>query len=118
MKGGIKMAKFNKGNIIGSWAFLIGVILAIVVGGLGFSDPIWAYVLVLIGIVVGFFNINDEEVSPFLMSGAVLIIASAFGMGVMGTIPLLGGILSSMLTIFVPATIIVAIKNVFTLARK
>ena len=51
------------------------------------------------------------------MSGAVLIIASALGGNVMGTLPYVGSILDALLVIFVPATVIVAVKNVFSLAR-
>lgn len=110
-----------KGNMIGRWAFLIGVVLAVVLGfmsaGAGLTSG-WLMVLALIGLIIGLFNIADHEVQPFLMSGAVLIIAAAFGSTVMSTVPVLDGILNAMLAIFVPATIIVAIKNVFGFARR
>jgi len=54
---------------------------------------------------------------PFLMSGVVLIIASALGSNLMSGVPYIGTILDAILAIFVPATVIVAIKNVFSLAR-
>lgn len=112
------MAK-KSGNFIGRWAFLIGFVLAIIFG-LGFAGGLGdtgLYILVIMGIIVGLFNIADEEVSPFLLSGAVLIIASALGGSVLGSIQWLSGVLNALLAIFVPATIIVAIKNVFSLAR-
>jgi len=108
-----------KGNMIGSWAFLIGVVLAVIVGawqGVTLS-PTMQYILVVLGLIVGLLNIASKESTPFLMSGAVLIIASAFGGDVMKNIMFLPGILNALLSIFVPATIIVAIKNVFGLAR-
>ena len=104
---------------MGSWAFLIGVVVALIFGfGLfgGLTEGT-IYILVVIGLIVGFLNIADEEASPFLMSGAVLIIASALGQGVVGAVSQLSGILDALLGIFVPATIIVAVKNVFSLAR-
>ena len=112
------MAKAKKTNLIGSWAFLLGVILAIVLGAMGVYSVTVAWILVILGVIVGLLNIAAEETTPFLMSGAVLIIASALGGGVVGIIPVLQGIVSSLLLIFVPATIIVAIKNVFVLARR
>jgi len=105
-------------NFIGSWAFLIGVILAIVLGLLGAITPTITIILVVIGLVVGLLNVGDEEVHPFLISGAVLIIASAFGQQVVSNVSALERILEALLVIFVPATIIVALKNVFSLARK
>ncbi len=111
------MAKY-KGNLIGGWAFLIGVILAIILGLVGVLNEALLIVLVVIGIIVGLFNIADEETNPFLMSGVVLIIASALGQGFTGAIEPLDNVLQAMLAIFVPATIIVAIRNVFGLARR
>ncbi|MBI3334531.1 hypothetical protein HYZ97_03525 [Candidatus Pacearchaeota archaeon] len=116
MKGGI-MAK-GKGNLIGSWSFLIGVILAIILGLFGSVTGNILIILVVIGLIVGLLNIADKEAGPFLLSGAVLIIASAFGGDVLQAITLVDNILNALLAIFVPATIIVAIRNVFGLARR
>ena len=101
----------------GSWAFLIGVILAVIFGAFGSLDTWVLWVLVIAGIIVGLMNITDEEVSPFLMSSIALIIASAFGGAVLDLLPLLGGILNALLVLFVPATIIVAVKHVFSFAK-
>ena len=111
------MDKEKIGNKVGKWSFLIGVILAIILGIIGLMDTTWITVLVIIGIIVGLLNIGDEESEPFLLSGIVLIIASSFGRDAMSIIPVLERILQSLLIIFVPATIIVALKNVFTLAK-
>ncbi len=109
------MAK--RGNLLGSWAFLIGVVLAFVLGILGTSDPMYLSVLVFIGLIVGLLNIADEEVQPFLMAGAVLIIASAFGKDALSEVSWVYNVLKALLAIFVPATVIVAIKHVFSLAK-
>ncbi len=108
----------RSGNMVGGWAFLIGVILAIVLGaGLLNMSTGWMIVLVIIGLIVGLLNITGSEVSSFLLSGIALIIASSLGNNELGAIPILNGILGALLAIFVPATIIVAIKHVFGLAR-
>jgi len=112
------MAKRSSGNGLGGWAFLIGVILAVVFGALdNVGGVLW--ILVVIGLIVGFLNIAEEEASHFLMSGAVLIIASALGggAGVMSSIGIVANILDALLAIFVPAVIVVAVKNVFSVAR-
>ena len=51
------------------------------------------------------------------MSGLVLIIASAFGGDVLSAVPKAGPIFDALLVLFVPATIVVAVKNVFAIAR-
>ena len=108
------MAKTNR---IGSWAFLIGVILAVVLGLIGNPTSMMVGILVVLGLIVGFLNVAGNEASTFLMSGAVLIIASAFGSNVLGAIPQAGAVLQALMAVFVPATVIVAIKNVFSVAR-
>jgi len=106
-------------NLIGSWAFLIGLIIAIIFSFATLSAT-WATILVIIGLIVGLLNIADKEVNPFLMSGTVLVIVSALGAGVVSStgIQFLENFLVNLLLVFVPATIVVAIKNVFTLARR
>ena len=107
----------KSGNMLGSWSFLIGVILALVFGLIGNLSPGVTYVLVVLGIVIGLLNIADEEAHPFLISGAVLVIVSTLGQGVVQTVPIFYITLQALTMLFVPATIIVALKHVFTLAR-
>lgn len=107
----------SKGNLLGGWAFLIGVVLAIVLGLLGTISQTWTFLLVIIGLIVGLLNVTEREVTPFLMSGVVLIIATSLSQTAMQEIKVFNDIMDALLAIFVPATIIVAIKNVFSLAR-
>lgn len=117
------MAKKLK-NIIGAWAFLVGIILAVISGiflGSGKVDMTtnqwFTITLGVIGLIIGFVNIAEKEVNSFLYSGIILILTSFFGLSIMATIPFASEILASLLIIFVPAIIIVAIKNVFSLAK-
>ncbi len=112
------MARKGKGSVLGSWAFLIGVILALVFGLFGTLSAGVTYVLVVLGLVIGLLNIADEEVSPFLMAGTVLVIVSTLGQGVVSTVPLFSVTLQSLTLLFVPATVVVALKHVFSMARK
>jgi uncharacterized membrane protein len=114
VKGGMKkrIKNFNAGK----WAFLLGVLLAVVFASVGSMTPEVVSVLVVIGIIVGLLNVNDKEVRAFLLSGIALILASAFGQNSIGVFPVLERILEALLVIFVPATIVVAIKNVFAIA--
>ncbi len=114
------MAKSSKVGVIGQWAFLIGVVVAVIVGLLGLvTNSTIAIILMIIGIVVGLLNVSDKEAMPFLLSGAVLIIASGLGKDAITSISMvdLPGILTALMAIFVPATIIVAVKNVFSIAK-
>lgn len=117
------MAK-EKQNIIGAWAFLIGVVLALIVGALGLEGASWSAALVVLGIVIGLLNIGGTELKEFMLAGTVLVVVSAFGsaygnlLGLSISIINIGAILSALLALFVPATIVVALKTVFALARR
>ncbi|NQU98520.1 hypothetical protein HQ533_03565 [Candidatus Woesearchaeota archaeon] len=109
------MAKKEKRGF-GSWAFLIGFILAILFGVMGVTDSI-AWLLIVFGLVVGFMNVTEKETQPFLLSGTVLVIVSALGIEAMAIVPLIGNVLNAILLLFIPATVIVALKSVFHMAK-
>lgn len=115
------MPKKSGGNLLGAWAFLIGVILAVVFGFFDMTSMAWLpWVIVVIGLIIGLLNIADSEVQPFLMAGVVLVLVSAFGGSVfqgLASGTFLVKILGNLLMLFVPATIIVALKSVFSIAR-
>lgn len=102
---------------LGSWAFLIGVILAVILGALGSISSTIAWVLVLLGVIVGLINITDKEATPFMTAGAVLVIVSALGGDALAPITILSNVVNALLILFVPATIVVAIKTVFGYAK-
>ncbi len=117
------MAKKKAKNLVGSWSFLIGLILAVILGlGLGGAyQTTLLWVVFLLGIVVGLLNITATEVSAFLTSGTILVLVSFLGVQVgvfEGVAPVIANILKGILTLFVPATIIVALRLVFVLAKR
>ena len=118
-----KMEKMSRPHLIGSWAFLIGMILAVLLGFrlTGQYQETMVGIVFLIGIVVGLLNVTHDEVSAFLTSGAILVLVSYLGVqeGFFDVVaPVISNILRAILTLFVPATIIVALRAVFVLARR
>ena len=109
----------RKGSKIGGWAFLIGLVIAVIVGfGLGGNlSQGMVITLFVIGLIVGLLNIADEEVTPFLMSGTVLVIVASLSKDVLSTVAFVGSVLDALLILFVPATVVIAVKNVFQLAK-
>jgi len=107
-------------NTIGGWAFIIGVILAVILGAFGGISQWVGIILVIIGLIVGFLNVTGKEVQPFMMAGVVLVIVTYFGGSGIEKLGMtwLSGIFNGILILFVPATIIVALKSVFSMARK
>ncbi len=116
------MAKKNSANVIGAWAFLIGVVLAVVVGLFALTSSTWTTVLLILGIIVGLLNIGGKELKEFMLAGTVLVIVSSLGgsslLSLSVSVVDVGAILSALVTLFVPATIVVALKSVFAIAKK
>jgi hypothetical protein len=103
---------------IGHWAFIVGILLAIIAGlipTLQTSTVTW--ILVILGLVVGLLNISAKETTEFLIAVvALLIVGSA------GAIPALGGIvlaiLANVVALSAPAALIVALKAIYALAAE
>lgn len=108
----------KKGSLIGAWAFLIGLLLAVIFGFVSIEGSWLVWILLILGIIVGLLNVTDKEVKPFLFAGTVLVIISALSGNVFATVPYLSTIFANILTLFVPATVIVALKSVFVLAKR
>ncbi|MCK4649935.1 hypothetical protein KAT36_01755 [Candidatus Pacearchaeota archaeon] len=118
----------SKENLVGAYAFLIGVVLAVIFGlfneSLEQAGGLFYSALVLIGLVVGFMNTSDRDSGTFLLASVSLVIVAALGMEPLKYIALnnlvvdsLRNVLGSLLLLFVPATIIVALKSVFAMAK-
>lgn len=113
-------------NLIGAWAFLIGVVLAVAVGVFAGSNisPFILAILAVLGIVVGFF-VAEKDVHTFLLASVSLVIVSYMGISglVLGAAvsgiqigKIITSVLQTLLSLFVPATIVVALKSVFSIA--
>ncbi|MGV8087377.1 MAG: hypothetical protein ACP5N1_07130 [Candidatus Woesearchaeota archaeon] len=107
---------------IGSWAFIIGVIIALIVGIFSnTNNPIVTTILILLGLIVGLLNVTGRETTPFLLASVSLVIVSSMGGNVFSNVAQIGGVLTSVLgtliTFVIPATIIVALKAIYALAH-
>lgn len=130
----LNMMMTSKENSIGAWAFLIGVILAVIIGLSTILIPVSALtkyssfiylILVILGVVIGIsINATGKDSQTFLITGAIIVLVSRFGMdSVLGSLigigvgDIVSSIFASLLALFVPATVIVALKSVFGLAK-
>lgn len=109
-------------SVVGRWSFVAGIILAGLAGFLPEATvgTIGA-ILFILGLIVGFLNITDEESSPFLIAAiALLAIATTvtqqleFGDA---TGIALRGILTQFTVFVSAATLVVAIKQIIATAQ-
>jgi hypothetical protein len=118
----------SKENLWGAYAFLIGVVLAVIFGifnkSLEQAGGMFYTALILIGLLVGIMNTSDRDSATFLIASLSLVIVGSLGMEPLKYIALdnyvvtsLRNVLGSLLVLFVPVTIVVALKSVFAMAR-
>jgi hypothetical protein len=137
-----KMAKEDIIAKYGAWAFLIGILIALIVGiwqaytlestttDVFFATDAggWvAWILAILGAIVGllaFFGkgtITEKEVPAFLMAGIALVVMYGVFQGVTIT-PYIGALLAGVslsLAIFVaPAVGILAIKSIWDIGKE
>jgi len=107
---------------VGSWAFIIGVVVALLIGVFSAkSTPVATTVLIVLGLIVGLLNVTGRETTPFLLASVSLVIVSSMGGPVLSKVAQVGGplqgILDAITTFVIPATIIVALKAIYALAH-
>lgn len=115
---------------IGDYSFIAGVILAIFLGlatkKLGEAESwLWSLLIVL-GLVVGLLNVSGKETKEFLWVTVALVVVAFAGSTQANLISLEGVELigkylkqtfNSILAFVVPASIVVALKEVWILAK-
>ena len=113
---------------IGRYSFIGGVVIAVVLGlvpasTLGTAAGWLASLLVVLGLIVGFLNVTGKETKEFMMVATVLIIAAFAGnaSSTLGGVQFVGqylqGIFTSVLTFVVPATVVVGLKDIWSLGQ-
>ena len=123
----------SRENSVGAWAFLIGVILAVLIGlsttliSIPFLEKYSAQIyaiLVILVLIVGFMHTSGRDSQTFMWAGTALVVVSKFGMdSVTGSLIWIGigdavkSVFAALLALFVPATIIVALKTVCSMAK-
>lgn len=118
----------SRENLFGAYAFLVGVVLAIIFGlfneSLERAGEAFYSTLVIIGLIVGFSNTDDKGAGTFLIASLSLVIVGALGKDALifisqdnYTVSALRNILGSLMVLFIPATIIVSLKTVFAMAK-
>ena len=121
----------SRENLVGAWTFSIGVIISILVGILtGASDlfritPLLVFIMAFIGLIMGFF-VSERNAQTFLLASVSLVLVSYTGISglILGAAisgvsigEIISGILQTLLAMFVPATIVVALKTMFSIAN-
>ena len=100
------------------FAFVIGLVIAVVVGLLAafgvmdIGNNVIIIIMLILGILIGILNITKEEMIPMLLATiALIVVGGVFAplkLALVGTI--LDNIVSLLATLMAPAAVIVAVK--------
>lgn len=119
------MAKKTDIGNVGYWAFLIGILIALIAGlasaagALGTASGTVTAVLVILGIVVGFLNLMDKDSDSFLIAGIALVLVGVSSFNALDVVGrYLASILQNVAAFVAPAVALVALKMIWDLASK
>lgn len=109
----------------GIWAFLVGAIVAVVVAIGSAAAQAWAtnawfvFVLVVVGLVVGFLNITKEETLGVLMAAVALVVVNTANLSAINTlVPFVGTFLEAFvknaIVLVAPAALVIALKSLYS----
>jgi hypothetical protein len=110
---------------IGSSSFIVGFVLSLFVGVVqtyfGKVSAVTVSTVILMGIIVGLINITGKESINFLLATVALVIVTKIGgdilMKVITIGPYLENIFNSIMIFVSAATMIVALKLIYDLAK-
>jgi len=108
---------------VGAWAFILGIIIAIIAGlatgAVAGYGPWIAFLLVVLGLIVGYLNISDKEVQAFLIAAIALILVNEANLAAIPYIGIyLAYVVQNIATFVAMAALVVALKAVYNLARR
>ena len=95
---------------IGRWAFLGGLLLAILAGFT--AVPYLAVLLFVLGLIVGLLNIKEKESTRFLVAVITLLVIGVASLEFGKLNPVIAPILNSFIAFVAAAGLVVAIKQV------
>jgi hypothetical protein len=120
----------SRDNLSAAYAFFAGIILAVALGlfnqysGTITVNSTFYVILVILGLVIGFLHTTNKDSITFLLASVSLIVVGGLGSNTLifisnlsPILSILRDVLSNLLVLFVPATIIVALKTVFSLSN-
>ena len=81
-KAASKQPESGNMSMVWAWVYAVGMVVAGLAGGLGFSNAILTYVLILAAVLVGLFYFDAEELGQFGLRVLVLI-AVQTGLGLL-----------------------------------
>ena len=113
----------------GGYAFIVGIILAVVLGiimgfapeALASSGSLILLIMIILGLIVGFMNIKDSNITEFLIAAIAVTLVGNIAVSQAATIiptvgPAIGYIFLYIVALAASAALVVGLKQVGALA--
>ena len=111
-----------KSKFVGKWAFMVGLVIAVIASFLTGYETTIALVLFALGLLVGFLNISEKDSHHFLIAVIALLTGGIASMSAISMLGIISAKLSLILGNFVAfvsaAALVVAIKAIFETNQK
>lgn len=101
---------------VGRWAFVIGMVIAVLVG-LGTNIPGAAAVIFILGLLVGLLNVPEKESTGFLVAVIAFLALGVAGLQIGALTPFVSDILTQFISFVSAAALVVAVKQTLTYAK-
>lgn len=104
-----------KEEAIGRWAFLLGIIIAVLVGFVQIEYT--ALLLTVLGLIVGFLNIGNKESHNYLVASIALLLVGIGGIEALATLEVTfydwtQSVMSNFIAFVSASTLVVALKEI------
>lgn len=101
---------------LGKWAFIAGIVLAVIAAFL--TQVSWIYwVLAVLGVIVGFLNVTAEETRGFLLAAIALILSATSVQAIPYIGQMVTHIMANVVAFIAAAVLVVALKALFETAK-
>lgn len=110
-------------DLIGKWAFIIGIVIAILAAFItAVSTATILLTLFILGLIVGFLNIDKKNTTEFLVATIALLAVGSLGALSVGqlvaTVGYLQSILGNFIVFVAAAALVVSLKAVIVTSKK
>lgn len=102
---------------LGRWSFVLGALIAVLVG-LSTNVPGAPAILFLLGLIVGLLNVPERESSSFLIAVIALLAVGVAGLQLGPATEIVANILTQFTAFVSAAALVVSLKSVLTFAKE
>ena len=115
------MAAAKKGIMdkVGTWAFIIGLVIALIAAIVSPTTTGKGVIILLgiLGIVVGILNVTDSELNSFLIATLAFMVSASSLSALLGSVAYVVPFLNNIVYFVAPGAAVLAIKAIYDISK-